>query len=71
MTRNRQIRCWETLPVLIDADTLALLLRIEQQEVRKKARKGEIPGAKKIGKFWYFEKTTLKKFFEEDKKCVI
>ncbi|MCM1298204.1 MAG: helix-turn-helix domain-containing protein [Firmicutes bacterium] len=65
MTRNRQIRCWETLPVLIDADTLALLLRIDQQVVRKKARQGEIPGARKIGKFWYFEKNILQKFFEE------
>lgn len=69
MANARQIRCWETLPVLIDADTLALLLRREQQEVRKQARLGRIPGAKKIGKFWYFEKNKLREFFEKEESA--
>lgn len=66
MTYKRQVWNWETLPVLIPADLTAFLLGITRTQVNRLALKGELPGAKKVGRSWYIEKNVLKQHFESE-----
>lgn len=66
MTIKRQVWNWETLPVLIPTEIASFLLGITRTQVNRLALKGELPGAKKIGRFWYIEKNALKQYFEKE-----
>lgn len=61
---NVQIRNWDYLPVLLSQHYIAALTGIDVPKVTYLCRNGKIPGARKIGRFWYVEKTKLKDFFE-------
>lgn len=64
MTYKRQVWSWETLPVLIPADLAGFLLGVTRTQINRLAQKGDLPGAKKIGRFWYVEKDALKQHFD-------
>ena len=61
---NVQIRNWDYLPVLLSQRYIAALTGMDVAKVTYLCRNGQIPGARKIGRFWYVEKTRLKEFFE-------
>lgn len=66
MINKRRFLNWETLPVLLDADTVSALLGINRSYVSTMAKQGKIPGAKQIGRFWYFEKEALRNYFHSE-----
>ena len=59
-----QVRNWDFLPVLLSQKYIAALTGMDVAKVTYLCRNGQIPGARKIGRFWYVEKTRLKEFFE-------
>ncbi len=59
----KQVRNWEMLPVLLSVPTISALTFLPTTTITKLCRLGEIPGAKKMGKFWYVEKDALRKYF--------
>ena len=64
MSIKTQIRNWDYLPVMLSQEYMAGLLGITIPDVTRYCRKGQIPGAKKVGKFWYIEKTVLRNYME-------
>ena len=49
---------YESLPVLLNVEETAALLRIHPRTVQSKARKGELPG-KFVGGKWRFNKAKI------------
>lgn len=58
-----QVRNWDYLPVMLSQEYMAGLMGLTVPEVTRFCRTGKIPGAKKIGRFWYVEKNILKEYF--------
>lgn len=65
-TFSTKVRNWDSLPVLLNMSTLSALLFVDSHSLNKLCRNGEMPGARKIGRFWYVEKNKLKNYFEEE-----
>lgn len=59
-----QVRNWDFLPVLLSQKYIAALTGLDETKITRLCRDGQIPGARKIGRFWYTEKSKLKDFFE-------
>ena len=59
-----QVRNWDFLPVMLSQDYLAGLMGITIPEVTRYCRLGKIPGAKKVGKYWFVEKSVLRNYME-------
>ncbi|MBR3815105.1 MAG: helix-turn-helix domain-containing protein [Clostridia bacterium] len=57
------IRDWNQLPPVLTVEEVALLMRTNEQVVRKFAREKVIP-AVKFGKSWRFEKSALRDYME-------
>lgn len=58
-----QIRNWDFLPVLMSEKLFSTLTGIPIKKVTDLCRRGKLPGAQKIGKFWFIEKTELMQHF--------
>ena len=61
--KPRQVRNWDMLPVLLSVPIISALTALPPEHINKLCRLGEIPGANKIGKFWFVEKDKLKNYF--------
>ena len=61
--KPRQVRNWDTLNALLSVPIMSALLSLPPEHINKLCRLGEIPGAKKIGRFWFVEKDKLKNYF--------
>lgn len=59
-----QVRNWDFLPVMLSQEYLAGLMGITIPEVTRYCRLGKIPGAKKVGKYWFVEKSVLRSYME-------
>ena len=59
-----QVRNWDFLPVMLSQEYLAGLMGITIPEVTRYCRLGKIPGAKKVGKYWFVEKSVLRNYME-------
>ncbi|MGN0670032.1 MAG: helix-turn-helix domain-containing protein [Oscillospiraceae bacterium] len=59
--KKRAPTVWERLPVIMDSETLAIVLGLSAVQVRTLAREGKIP-AVRVGKQWRFEKTRIMQF---------
>lgn len=64
MTTARAIREWDYLPATLTVGMVARLLGCNTDEITRLSRGGHIPGARKIGNRWFFDKRILQKFFE-------
>lgn len=60
-----QVRNWDYLPVLISEKMFSAMTGLSVAKITDLCRKGELPGAMKIGKFWFIEKNKLKEHFTE------
>lgn len=66
--KKRAPTVWERLPVVMDSETVAVVLGLCVVQVRTLAREGKIP-AFRVGNQWRFEKRKLMAFagaIEED-----
>lgn len=61
--KKRIIHNWDELPLFFGSDIAGLMLNINANTITKMAAAGEIP-AKKVGRFWRFEKDRFRKFME-------
>lgn len=62
MTKN--IVCdWERLPLVLNVETVCLLLGCTRQLVVRMIKAGELK-AKKVGREWRIPKESVKEFFE-------
>ena len=66
--KPRQVRNWDMLPVLLSVPIISALTALSPEHITKLCRLGEIPGANKIGKFWFVEKDKLKEYFTGGEK---
>jgi len=51
---------WDQLPVVFDVPIAAVVLGLSSASVKNFARDGKIPGARKIGDQWRFDKESLR-----------
>lgn len=56
---------WDSLPVALDVETVAVILGINMATVYKMANSGELKG-KKFGKLWRFDKDELRGWLNAD-----
>lgn len=66
--KKRAPNVWERLPIIMDTETVAVVLGLCVVQVRTLAREGKIP-AFRVGNQWRFEKRKLMAFagaIEED-----
>ena len=61
--KPRQVRNWDMLPVLLSVPIISALTALPPEHINKLCRLGEIPGARKIGRFWFVDKDKLKEYF--------
>lgn len=59
---KRPITTWEKVPQIMETDYAALLLGLNANTLRRKARNGEIPAIKIGPRLWRFEKSALMEF---------
>ena len=50
--------------MMLSQEYLAGLMGITIPEVTRYCRLGKIPGAKKVGKYWFVEKSVLRNYME-------
>lgn len=58
------IREWDYLPATLSIGMVAMLLGCDTHEIARLSCGGQIPGARKIGNRWFYDKRILQKFFE-------
>lgn len=63
-TKARKITNWEQVPVIFDLSYAALLFGYTIDTLQKKAKKGEFPAHKKLGK-WLVFKDEAEKWLKE------
>ena len=53
---------WDQLPILLDLPIVVVLLGMSEPTIKKLAVAGKLPGARKIGDQWRFDKQSLHEF---------
>lgn len=59
---TKKITSWESLPVLLDIETVCCLLQCSENTAIKLCKNGEIKG-KKLGNMWRVSRDSLRDFF--------
>ena len=59
---TKKITSWESLPVLLDIETVCCLLQVSENPAIKLCKNGEIKG-KKLGGMWRVSRDSLRDFF--------
>ena len=55
MTFSKTINSWNNLPVVLDLQTVAILLGVTDETIKKWVCRGEFEGTK-IGRKWFFDR---------------
>jgi len=64
MKQPRVIADWSSVPLIFDLPYASRLLGQSVESLKKKAQRGELPGAFKCGSQWRVGKDTLKSYIE-------
>ena len=59
MMYSKSINSWNNLPVVLDLQTVAVLLGVADGTVKKWVYRGEFEGTK-IGKKWFFDRDYIR-----------
>jgi excisionase family DNA binding protein len=50
---------WDQLPILLDVPLVCVVFGMSEMTVKRLANRGELPGARKVGDQWRFDKEAL------------
>ena len=67
-TSTRKLRNWDTMPQILTLTDATIVIGLDRHTLAKLARNGDIPGAKKLGSKWCFERDMLRAYFAENGK---
>ena len=59
-TKRPTYTSWDQLPVLFDVPIAAVVCGMSSATIKRLAAQGQIPGARKIGDQWRFDKESLR-----------
>ena len=64
MKRTKVYTNWNQLPAVLDVPLVCMVMGMSSPTVKRYAADGTLPGARKIGNQWRFDKETLMNYLK-------
>jgi predicted DNA-binding transcriptional regulator AlpA len=64
MKRTKVYTSWDQLPAVLDVPLVCVVLGKSSASIKRYAADGILPGARKIGNEWRFDKETLMQYLK-------